>query len=295
MDTQKLKLFLMLAKNLNFNRAAKQAHVSPSTLTRIIQQLEQDTGVRLFTRSNRSVSLTHHGKKLQEFATDTLQNWENFREQLQQESALLRGSLSIFCSVTASYSFLYDILEQFRNLQPHIEITLHTGDPALSVDRITSGLEDIGIAAKQDAMPNGLMFKTMTQSRLTLIGPKSEQQSFNQNLTAPDWNKIPFIFSEKGVTRERLERWISQRQISPTIYAQVAGHEAIVSMVSLGFGVGLVPQIVLENSPLANSVLQLETDADFGEYEVGICALRNRLNNPIINAFWQTIGPDENE
>lgn len=292
MDGHRLRLFLLLAKNLNFNRAAKQAHVSPSTLSRVIKQLEDELEVSLFTRNNRSVSLTYQGKKLQQFAADSLQDWENFREQLQQESALLRGSLSLFCSVTASYSFLYDILAQFRRTQPHIAITLHTGDPAISMDRVASGFEDIGIAARQDTMPYGLVFKKMTHSNLTLIAPQAKQRSFSENLREPDWNKIPFIFSEKGVTRERLEKWLAQQQITPNIYAQVAGHEAIVSMVSLGFGVGLVPQIVLDNSPLAKSVVALANPCDFGDYEVGICVLRKRLNNPIINEFWKTIGSD---
>lgn len=62
------------------------------------------------------------------------------------------------------------------------------------------------------------------------------------------------ILSEKGIGRQRVDHWFSTKGIKPKIYAQVAGNEAIVSMVSLGFGVGVVPQIVLDNSPLSDKV-----------------------------------------
>ena len=53
------------------------------------------------------------------------------------------------------------------------------------------------------------------------------------------------ILSETGLARERFDAWCHTRGIKPRLYAQVAGNEAIVSMVGLGFGIGVVPQIVL--------------------------------------------------
>ena len=53
------------------------------------------------------------------------------------------------------------------------------------------------------------------------------------------------ILQEKGIARQRLDAWFQANGRHPQIYAQVAGNEAIVSMVSLGFGVGVVPEIVL--------------------------------------------------
>jgi LysR family positive regulator for ilvC len=53
-----------------------------------------------------------------------------------------------------------------------------------------------------------------------------------------DWKDTPMILSEEGLARERVDRWFRQLGAKPHIYAQVSGNEAIVSMVSLGFGVG---------------------------------------------------------
>ena len=97
------------------------------------------------------------------------------------------------------------------------------------------------------------------------------------------------IVSEQGLARDRTDDWFRQLAIKPTIYAQVAGHEALVSMVSLGFGIGVVPQIVLDNSPLADRVNILNTDPQLADYDVGICVLEKRLKSPLINAFWSQI------
>ena len=100
---------------------------------------------------------------------------------------------------------------------------------------------------------------------------------------------MPFILSEQGVARERLDEWFRTRQLTPNIYAQVAGHEAIVSMVSLGFGVALIPEIVLHNSPLANMVEPLSHQPPLKPYEVGLCVQNSRLKSPVVQAFWEQL------
>ena len=97
------------------------------------------------------------------------------------------------------------------------------------------------------------------------------------------------ILSEEGLARKRVDRWFRNKKIKPLIYAQVAGHEAIVSMVSLGFGVGVVPKIVLDNSPLAANVRILPVTPMLEDYHVGLCALEKKLKNPLIHALWSQL------
>ena len=69
----------------------------------------------------------------------------------------------------------------------------------------------------------------------------------------------------------------------------MSGNEAIVSMVSLGFGVGVAPRIVLENSPLAERTRPLEVEPALEDYEVGLFTLEKRLTDPVIQAFWSQL------
>lgn len=284
MDIHKLKLFSALASAGHFGRAATACHVSPSTISRNLKQLEEELGTELVLRDNRSVALTEQGRQFLQFARETLQQWETFQESLLDSSRELRGQLSIYCSVTASYSFLYDILTEFRTRHPGINIKLHTGDPAQAIGRVMAGQEDIAIAARPDKLPGGLDFKPITQSPLVFIAPQgwSRQQQDH-------WHLEPIIVSEEGLARERFDRWCKTQELTPNIYAEVKGNEAIVSMVSLGFGAGLVPQIVLDNSPLSHTVERVKKQPDLGPFETGICVLHKRLKSPIVSALWEQL------
>jgi LysR family positive regulator for ilvC len=291
MDVHKLKLFVALATTQHFGRAAESCHVSPSTLSRNLKQLEDDLHAKLVDRDSRSVALTPAGEDFLVFAREVLQQWETFQDSVAASAHELKGQISIYCSVTASYSFLYDILADFRLAHPGIALKLHTGDPAQAIARVTSGSEDVAIAAKPDQLPSGLVFKTITRSPLMFIAPREQAYwSAAVSTARPGWQKIPMITSEEGIARERLDGWFGRNGIKPNIYAEVKGHEAIVSMVSLGFGVGVVPKIVVDNSPLADRVVAFTEQPDLGPYDVGVCVLERRLKSPIISALWGQIG-----
>ena len=292
MDTRTLQLFLTLADTLHFGRTARLCHVSPSALSRSIRQLETSVGAPLFYRDNRRVQLSREGERFREYARQALADWHAIRQALQDEQQILQGELSLYCSVTASYSFLHDMLSSFRHQHPRIELKLHTGDPARAVDHVLNGAEDIAIGARPDHLPAGIAFHPMARSALLFIAPANPPQlaeRLQSNADAGAWRDVPMILSEQGLARERTDRWFRERGVRPHIYAQVSGNEAIVSMVSLGFGVGVVPQIVLDASPLASRIRVLDTRPPLAPYEVGVFTLGKRLDEPLINAFWQQL------
>jgi LysR family positive regulator for ilvC len=292
MDTRSLKQFVNLADSLHFGRASEASHVSPSALSRSIQRLENEVGATLFARNNRSVSLTHAGSLFLNYARDSLGEWDAIRNTLMEESGELHGQISMYCSVTASYSFLFEILTRFRRDHPRIEIKLHTGDPEDAIGRVLAGDEDIAIGVKPKILQAGLAFKPIAISPLVFITAKSREKKTQRVNTKPDtenWAASPMILPERGLARRRVDEWFRALGVQANIYAQVAGNEAIVSMVSLGFGVGVVPQIVLDNSPLSETVRVLDVQPGLEAYEVGLFTPEKKLVSPIINAFWSQL------
>lgn len=292
MDIRQLRQFVTLAESLHFGRASESSHVSPSALSRSIRRLEDEMGVDLFERNNRSVSLTHAGKVFLAYARDNLGEWDSIRNVLMEQADELHGEVSMYCSVTASYSFLFEILTRFRQNHPHIEIKLHTGDPEDAIGRVLSGDEDIAIGARPRTLPAGLAFKQIAVSPLVFIaalepGPPSDRGVTETD--SGDWTDRPMILPERGLARRRVDQWFRALGKQAKIYAQVAGNEAIVSMVSLGFGVGVVPQIVLDNSPLADTVQVLDLQPGLEPYEVGLFTQEKKLSSPIISAFWSLL------
>jgi LysR family positive regulator for ilvC len=289
MDLRHLRQFVGLAEALHFGRASAASHVSPSALSRGIRQLEDELGVALFERDNRSVALTPQGRTFLAWARDVLTGWDEVRHQLQSQAGSLQGEVSLYCSVTASYSFLFALLSRLRRDHPRIEIKLHTGDPEDAIARVMAGHEDIAIGARPDALPAGLAFKPIARSGLVFITAASDPRRQELARRRPDvqlWSATPMILPESGLARQRVDRWFRDLKTKPLVYAQVAGNEAIVSMVSLGFGVGVVPQIVLDNSPLADQVTVLRVSPALEAYEVGLFTLEKKLRSPLIAAFW---------
>ncbi|AUX95185.1 HTH-type transcriptional activator IlvY [Mixta gaviniae] len=293
MDLRDLKLFLHLAESRHFGRTARAMHVSPSTLSRQIQRLEEDVGQSLFLRDNRTVTLTEAGEQLRQFAQQTLLQYQQMRHAMGQHGPSLSGELKLFCSVTAAYSHLPPILDRFRAEHPQVEIKLTTGDAADAVEKVQTGEAELAIAGRPDTLPASIGFTSLGHIPLALIAPALpcpvRQQATQPD---PDWAQIPFILPEQGPARRRIDLWFRRRRIAnPLIYATVSGHEAIVSMVALGCGIALLPEVVLENSPdpVRNRVLVLEDVDAVAPFELGVCVQKKRLSEPLISAFWQLL------
>ena len=290
MDQRTLKHFLCLSETLHFGKASQLSNISPSTLSRSIQTLEQELSCDLFLRDNRSVELTANGLKFQQYARENLQQWEQFQQSLAKSNHQLEGVISLYCSVTASYSFLHEVLKKFRFDFPKIEIILHTGDTENAISRVLNDQEDIAIAARTNRIPSTLSFEVLGKTPLVLIASnESEFIQSDAKLIKEDWQRIPMILPEKGIFRECADYWFAREGLSPRIFAQVGGNEAIVSMVSLDFGVGLVPKIVVDNSPLAAQVQIIPMTPKLDSIDIGFCVRKKRLKSPLIKALWNSI------
>ena len=290
MNPRLLEQFLALAECLHFGRASDLANVSHSALSRSIRHLEEEVGARLFDRDNRSVSLTQEGTQFEIYARDALQAWNGIKQKMRGDDGVLNGEISLYCSVTASHSILSELLGRLRPSHPGIDIKLHTGNPELAIARVQSGDEDFAIAARPANIPRGLSFRALQSSPLVFIAPHShsvpEIPPKGPPKAAEQWRKVPMILAESGLARTRVEQWFRAMKVTPRIYAQVSGNEAIVSMVSLGLGVGVVPKIVLDNSALTDRVKLWRVSPSLEPYHLGLFTQTRRLQNPLVLAFW---------
>lgn len=287
MQIKSLQLFVHLCENKNFAKTAAAMHLSPSALSRQIKRLEQEINQTLFLRDNRSVEITPAGRQLLPVALRIISEWQTYHAQVQSQSGQLKGEIRLFCSVTASYSHLPNLLSHFHQQYPLIEFKLSTGDPAQAIEKVMNDEVDVAISALPEQLPSRLEFETISSIPLSVIAPTTST-TLQAILSQPelDWNKIPFIVSESGVARERANTWFKTMKIRPNIYAQVSGHEAIVSMVALGCGLGIAPDVVINNSPVKDKIEYLNM-TPIEPFKLGVCCKRAQLSNPLIYALWQ--------
>ena len=288
MEYKDLRIFLSVVAAQNLNRAGQQLHMSASTLSRRIARMEEEAGASLFKRDPGALNLTPAGELFRQHAEQTLAAWEALRSAVNTDVSDMEGSLTLYCSVTASYSFLADLLTRFRERYPRVDLRVHTGDAAESIPRVESGEADVVIAARPEQLPAGLTFRAMTSSPLLFIAPRVTGTVPALARAEIQWNEVPMVLSESGLARSRVDQWFADQGLKPSIYAQVSGHEAIVSMVALGVGVGVVPELVMKNSPLMGRVRVLAVQPELEPFAIGLCAQTQRMNDPVVQALWQT-------
>lgn len=292
MDLEALRLFLHLSRSLHFGRTSKECHVSPSALSRTIQRLEQQSGAALFVRDRRSVALTDEGRLLQGFAQDTLSRFEALEQRLSRRQDRLQGAISIFASVTACQSFLPPLLSQFRRAHPDVQIRLETGYAMDALAMLRGGSVDVTVAALPDDIPPTLAARVVVKIPLVFVAP-AETSAVSELLSreAVPWGEVPMVLPSSGLARDYVDRWFRKKRTAPRIYGEVAGSEAILSLVSLGCGVGIVPRLVADQSPLKSSLSVLDIDPKLQMFRVGVCTEKKKLKSPVVKAFWESIGP----
>ena len=261
MDFSELAAFAALAGHLHFARAAAAVNTSASALSRLISRLEDEAGARLFDRDTRRVRLTEAGRVFLEFAEESLRRRDQLVQGLDSLDGRLRGTLRVYASVTACYTILPPLVEVLAAEHPELRLSVETGDPADAEEVLHEGRIDLALAAMPDGGFPGMDCFSVRKTPLVFVA-----RSFDKD---PDWNTVPLILPRRGLARERFDRWARGRELKVHVAAETAGNEAILALARLGQGLGLVPRIVLDNSPFAVGLSVLSPGPDLGDYDIG--------------------------
>jgi len=290
MSPYDLHLFLTLARSLNFHRASQESHIAPSTLTRAIQRLEAAAGAVLFERDRQRVALTSAGHAFREYAREAVSAWEAVRARMATSDSGLHGRLRLFCTVTASYSILPDLLPDFMQREPGVRLELETGDADDALPKVLDGAVDLAVAVLPEQLPHDLEARVVARTSIVCIAP-AKQGPVNALLEKRPipWSELPLVVPESGPVRESFLGWIAGKGAVPKITGTVSGHEAILALVNLGLAVGAIPKLVLERSLFASQVKVLNLRPALPGLRVGLCVHRQRLADPCVRAFWDSV------
>lgn len=283
-----LNAFLHLAENLHFAKSAKALHMSPSALSRCIQRIEEELGQPVFQRTNRSVVLTRAGEIYRDHARAQLAAHARLLEALAAETVAPTGALGIACTVTACHTVLPKLLARCRTRYPGIHLQLSTSDAARCLSRLENDEVDVAVVPEPDQRPSELRFVRLTFTELSFIAPASDKELGKRaRLGGNHWNGLPVILPRRGLERERIDAWLERAGARPEVYAEVDGNEAILAMVALGCGVGVVPELVRKDSPLRGRIEQIEIAHPPKGYHVALCTKAKNLSRRTTAALWE--------
>jgi len=275
-----LALFAAVVDEGHFGRAARHAHVSVSTLTRAIQRVEREAGARLLDRDRAGVRLTRAGEAVDRHARAVLAGWDAVRHGLGGDD-VLTGTLRLYCTVTAAQSFVPDLLARFRAAYPAVRLDLATGDASEALSRLLDGGVDVAVAGLAGAPPKGVATQPVTHTPLRFVAPAGYGRV--------DWRRAPLVLPAHGLARDEVDRWFRRRRVQPNVVSEVEGHEAVLSLVAMGVGIGVVPELVVEGSALRSRVELVVTRPALPTFHIGVCVRERRLDDPVVAAFWATV------
>lgn len=294
MDFHELEAFACLAESLHFAKAAASLNVSPSALSRLVSRLEEELGARLLERDTRSVRLTSQGEAFLSFARESLREAESLRQNLTLSEDQLSGTLRIYASVTACYSILPPFIKALGERYPLMRPSVDTGDPAEAAGTLHAGRADMVLAAIPPGGFGSDACFSVRRSPLVFAASKDGPYGKLPSL-AKGLDSCPLILPHRGLSRERFDRWAKTHRRKPQIAAVASGNEAILALSRLGLGLGLVPRIVLENSPFSEGLRHYDGSSDFGFYDIGFVlptsGARSRLREAL-RSIMEDVYPD---
>ena len=246
MDLLKIQAFLYAAETLSFSEAAKQMHLSQSTISHHIKVLENEFGVTLFDRSGQGIHLTEAGRLLIPWARRLLRDSFEIQEMMSSIQDKIVGHLRIACSTTSGKYILPQLAARFRNRYPWVKITILSCTSEHVVPRLLEDEANIGVISRE-AFEEGLEAQEFFTDYIVLIVPTDHPWAKRESIEASDLIGAPFILREStSGTRQVLLTELGKYDIhldDLNTFLEVGNAEAIIETVKAGFGVSFVSRL----------------------------------------------------
>jgi DNA-binding transcriptional LysR family regulator len=256
MDLGQLEVFLTVAREGKFSRAAEKLHRTQSAVSQSIHKLEEDVGEPLFDRSSRAGLLTDAGRVLQEYAERLLNLRDEAAVALGELRELHRGKLAIAANeFTALY--LLPVLTEFRRLHPIIRVTVQRSlGSHIPGDVLRHGSE-LGVLSYDPQEPQLRSIVVYWDELIFVVPPRhplaGETQISIRQLGAESFvaHIVPSPYRQKVIQTFQRHRTPLHMDIElPTL-------QAIKRFVAMGNGVALVPAISVENELVRGELVRI--------------------------------------
>ncbi|MFK3971758.1 LysR family transcriptional regulator [Pseudomonas sp. NPDC087358] len=250
MEIRHFRYFLAVARHRHFTRAAEQLGIAPPTLTRQIQDLENALGTRLFVREQREVRLTDAGKALQIEAELAVRQFETAQYNVQRAGRGEAGKIELGYVASAVFSgVLQQQVSQFRDRYADVDFTL-TEYLMPSLPRmIEEGRLDVGFIRSPMSLPESLSAVKLLTEGFALALPDSCWLCKLKQINAMHLQNETFILPEQISGTLEVA---AQGGFAPILGPQPGGLVSVIALVSLGQGVAVVPESVVDHIKLPN-------------------------------------------
>lgn len=252
MTLEQLRIFLAVAENLHFTRAAEALFVTQPAVSAAVQSLEERYGVKLFHRIGRRVEITEAGKLLQVEAQKILDQVAQTERGLQELNSLQRGELKLGVSLTIGNYWLPTKISQFKRRYTGITVNCVLANAEEICDGTATGVFDLGLVTGgvKPALQDILEQEIVGYDRLQIVVGQSHPWFGRSQVEVMDLLTTGWVMREPGSGAQRmleqaLEKWgILLHQLEVNLV--LASSEMVKAVVESGSGVAALPELMVQ-------------------------------------------------
>ena len=256
LNLKRLHAFVVLAEELHFGRAAQRLNLTQPPLSAAIKELEAEIGTLLFERTKRMVRLTAAGAALLPEALSLLAQAARLPGAARAAAAGEAGELSLAFVSIVDYSFLPDLLRDFTRAYPGVRVQLREATTDVQLSDLLARRIDAGILLGPitEALPRGagadqLVYQRLGAEGLAIALPAAHPKARGGGpLALAGLAREPLICIPRQVAPRLYDAILgacAAAGFSPRIAQEAIQMQTIISLVSAGIGIALVPESIL--------------------------------------------------
>jgi DNA-binding transcriptional LysR family regulator len=256
MELSQLEVFLAVAREHRFSRAAEKLYRTQSAVSQTIRKLEDELGESLFDRSSREGVLTDAGQVLYEYAEKLLNLRHDAHESLAELRELQKGKLVIAANeFTALY--LLPVLAEFRRLHPMIKITVQRALGSRIPDDVLQHSAELGVLSYKPEEPR-LHSVVVYLDELVLVVPPKHPLASAREVSIRQLGAESFVAHiVSSPYREKVLQTFQRTKRRCTWILSCRLLQAIKQFVAMGSGVALMPEISVETEVARGELVRI--------------------------------------
>jgi DNA-binding transcriptional LysR family regulator len=256
MDLSQLEVFLSVARERRFSRAAEKLYRTQSAVSQTIRKLEIEIGEPLFDRSSREGVLTDAGRVLQEYAEKLINLRQDAQEALVELRELQKGKLSIAANEFTSL-YLLPVLGEFRRIHPAIKITVRRSFGSHIPDDLLKHDVELGVLSYDPQDPQ-LKSIVVYLDELVFVVPPGHPLASAGEVSIRQLGAESFVAHiVASPYRDKVIEAFQRHKTPLHMDVELPTLQAIKRFVAMGNGVALVPEISVENEILRGELVRV--------------------------------------
>ncbi|MFA5310034.1 MAG: selenium metabolism-associated LysR family transcriptional regulator [Dehalococcoidales bacterium] len=260
MNTDQLKTFHEIVRLGSFSEVARQLGISQPAVSFQVQKLEQELGVRLIDRSQRTITLTQAGQRLLRFAESVASERESLIIDLDHMRDDVSGDLHIAASTIPGEFLLPPLLAVFKKRYPAVNIRLDVSDSLTVIGRVRDNTCEIGFCGVPPEGKDLASFKIGGDEIVLIVFP-GHPFARKSEVTPDEIEGEPLIFREAtSGTQRSLENLLAQAGIPTgkwTPNMVLGSTQSVVSAVAAGAGIAFVSSLAVKNCMAQGAVTRV--------------------------------------